>query len=386
MGTRLRPAKICIDCRYLRERPSGVATIVQALVDYVPALAPELSFLLLRHPNASAPLSRAPNVTERVVAREANGPATMFAMPWLAELHDVDLFHNPFQILPHGLRMRTVVTILDLMWVLHPSWARSPGWWGYVESTFYGHGICHALRHATRLIAISDATRADIAKVDPAAAARTLVVHEGVAAWFRPAITPEELAHVARVRERYLPGARRHLLAVGQSSPYKNHEMVLRAFARAFHDEPEVQLGLVERLGQGERSLRPIAAALGVAERVRLLRDVPFDDLVALYQGALCLCHPSLMEGFGNGPAEAMACGCPVVTSNRSSMPEVSAGAALLVDPESIASIAAALGRVARDHAEANRMRERGLVRASELSWKRCAEQTLALYREVLDA
>jgi len=96
-------------------------------------------------------------------------------------------------------------------------------------------------------------------------------------------------------------------------------------------------------------------------------------------------CHPSLYEGFGNGPAEAMAAGCPVVTSNRSSMPEVSGVAALLVDPESIESVAAALRRVAHEPGLAASMRERGLRRAKELSWKTCAEGTLAVYRETLE-
>ncbi|MGZ3473298.1 MAG: glycosyltransferase, partial [Polyangiales bacterium] len=118
--------------------------------------------------------------------------------------------------------------------------------------------------------------------------------------------------------------------------------------------------------------------------RVHFLKDVPFEELRALYWGAVCLCHPSLAEGFGNPPSEALGAGCPVVTSNRSSMPEVSAGAGLLVDPESDEAIAEALKKVANDPALAAKMRADGLERVKRFRWKNTAEDTLAIYREVL--
>src|SRR5579862_4666388 len=118
---------ICIDCRYLRERPSGMAPMIQSLVDYLPGWAPEWRFLFLRHPKAKAPLSHAPNVTERVVHREANGPATLWFLPWFVDLRGVSLFHATFNILPFGLKMKTIVTINDVMWMTHPEWARKPG-------------------------------------------------------------------------------------------------------------------------------------------------------------------------------------------------------------------------------------------------------------------
>jgi glycosyltransferase involved in cell wall biosynthesis len=176
------------------------------------------------------------------------------------------------------------------------------------------------------------------------------------------------------------------VLSVGQFSPYKNHETVVRAFARAFRDQPDVHLALVQRLGPGQKVLAPLAASLGVGDRVSFLHGLSLDQLVALYNGAIALCHPSLYEGFGNCPAEAMACGCPVVTSNRSSMPEVSGVAALLVDPESIEDVAGALARVAVDRGLAASMRARGLARARELTWKAHAEGNLAAYRELLPA
>jgi glycosyltransferase involved in cell wall biosynthesis len=376
---------ICIDARYLRERPSGIATIVQAIVDHVPGWAPELDFLLLKHPNAPGRLSAAPNVREVVVRQEANGPATLFFLPRLVDFDGVDLYHGPFNILPHGLEMRTVVTINDVMWLTHPQWAQSPGIWKYVETPFYQHGIKNALRHATRIIAISQATKREIEKLDPRAADRTRVVLEGVSSGFRPTGDEVGRAAIEAARTKHLGDPhRRYVLSVGQYVGYKNHDTVLRAFALAFGKDSDVHLAFVQRLGSGPEVLGPMARDLGVGGRVHFLHGVPFPELVHLFQGAMVLCHPSLVEGFGNCPSEAMMAGCPVVTSNRSSMPEVSGSAALLVDPEDPADVARALARVAGEPELAASMSARGMVRAAELTWEACARGTLDVYRETL--
>jgi glycosyltransferase involved in cell wall biosynthesis len=371
---------VCIDCRYIRERPSGITPLVQALVDHLPRLAPDMRFLLLRHPKANAPLSAAPNVTETVVTQEANGPATLLWLARVVDLSKVDLFHATFNILPAGLRMPTVVTLCDVMWIKHADWARSPGLWGHVETAFYRRGIWHALERATRLAAISQATKDEIGSVWAPAFDRTRVTLLGVASEFQPL----DADIVERTRARWLPGAARYVLTVGQFSGYKNHRRVLEAFASAFAEHRDIHMAFVQRLGEGERVLRPLARDLGVNARVHFLSGLSEGDLVALYNGAVALCHPSLYEGYGNPPAEALASGCPVVTSNRSSMPEVSRDAALLVDPESVPDIAAALRRVAFEDGVREGMRARGLARAKELTWQAFAQANLEIYREIL--
>ncbi|MEO7092243.1 MAG: glycosyltransferase family 1 protein [Polyangiales bacterium] len=375
---------ICIDCRYIRERPSGISPLVQALVDHVPGQCPEWSFLFLKHPKGPARLSPAPNVREVVVTQEANGPATLLWLSRIVDLRSVDLFHATFNILPRGLPMKTVVTLCDVMWMNHPEWCRDPGLWGHVQTQFFQLGIRQTLRSATRIAAISQATKDEIAKLDPRAAERTRITLLGVSEEFHVLDGPAGERAVDDARAKWLPGAKRYVLTVGQFAGYKNHERVVRAFAQAFADDPTVHLGLVQRLGEGQRTLQPIARDLGVGDRVHFLSGVPFPELVALYNGALCLCHPSLEEGFGNPPSEALACACPIVTSNRSSMPQVSGDAALFVDPESVDAIANALRRVATEPGLAAGMRERGLRRAKELSWRAFADANLAVYRETL--
>ena len=113
---------------------------------------------------------------------------------------------------------------------------------------------------------------------------------------------------------------------------------------------------------------------------IRLLGYVPEADLAALMNGALAFVYPSLYEGFGLPPLEAMACGTPVITSNRSSLPEVVGDAALLVDPERTRDLADAMGRVVDDAPLREELRERGLKRAQEFSWERTARLTAQVY------
>lgn len=363
------PPLICIDCRYVRARPSGIGEVSAQLAALAPAIVADLRFLLLTHPEAGR-LSDAPNVETRVVPYAANGPVTMWALPRFVDLAGVDVFHAPFNILPAGLAMPTVTTVHDLMWLTRPEWAARPGWRGRVDRGFYRHGLRRALRRSTRIAAVSAATAREVAAFDPAAGERARVTLSGVDAAFRP-----------------LPGSggdRRYVLSVGQFAPYKNHMAVLEAFARIAPDVPDLDLVFVQRQGAGSAVLGPRAAALGVAARVRFVPPVDRDGLIALYSDAVALAHPSLMEGFGNPLAEAMACGCPVVTSDRSAMPEVTGGAALLVDPMDVDAIAAALRRVATEPALAADLRARGLARAAQLPWRAFAEANVAIYRELI--
>jgi len=210
------------------------------------------------------------------------------------------------------------------------------------------------------------------------AGARSFVTLSGVSPDFRPRPVEPDWASLG------LAPGRRYVLTVGQYAPYKNHEGALEGFAQAFSDRPDLDLVFVQRQGAGQDLLAERAHQLGLAERVRFLRALDRDTLVALYSHAAALVHPSFHEGFGNPLAEAMACGCPVVTSRLSAMPEVTGGAALVVDPADAGAIGEALRRIVDDPSVAAEMRERALARALSLRWEDFAAANLAIYRRVL--
>jgi len=178
-------------------------------------------------------------------------------------------------------------------------------------------------------------------------------------------------------------GAAPVLLCVGRLIPIKGHIVLLRAFAAARRRIPDLQLHIAGR-GPLEPALRALALELELEDSVRFLGYVPVDELRALYAAARVFVYPSLWEGFGLPPLEAMACGCPVITSRVSALPEVAGGAALLVDPTSVDEIVDGIATLWCDDSLRRANVQRGLARAHEFTWKRAAQETAAVYDAAL--
>jgi glycosyltransferase involved in cell wall biosynthesis len=301
-----------------------------------------------------------------------------------------DTLFVPAHVLPLGAplprRMRTVVTIHDLGYLHFPA-AHAPAHRLYLRvSTLW------SARAATRLIAVSGATRDDLVRFAGARPDKITIVHHGLSERFRPAADPEV---VKQAQERYRIRAP-YFLYIGTVQPRKNLERLIEAFARL----REIRDWRLEIDGQVDNLQSPIsnlnlviagkrgwlteaierrAAELGVADRVVFTGYVADEDVPALLGGALAFVFPSLYEGFGMPILEAMACGAPVLASNTSSLPEVAGDAALLVDPTDTGAIAAGMARLAADAGLRGEMRARGLARAAHFTWDRCAEETLAV-------
>jgi glycosyltransferase involved in cell wall biosynthesis len=377
--------RVSIDCRYVRGRPSGIGSYVQALVERVPSLAPDARFHLWVSPQARRPLSSRPNVTETVVGAPANGVRTLAAPARLVDLRGVDLLHAPFNTLGRALPCPAVVTVHDLMWLLRPDLCEGISPATPLKYLYYRDGIMRALRRAARIIAISRATADDIAKVAPEARARVRVIHHGVEARFQPSADAD--ADQARVRRLGVPGP--YFLAVGQNAPYKNHGAILAALAAARFAEP-TYLVLLQRLYRGGGFLTlgmedagAIARRLAISARVVELPDVDGDDLLALLRGALALVQFSRCEGFGMPALEALASGTPVVASRVPALVEVLGDAAVTV-PLETAALARALERVASDPVLRAELAARGLERARTFSWDKSAALHLEAYREAV--
>jgi glycosyltransferase involved in cell wall biosynthesis len=230
-------------------------------------------------------------------------------------------------------------------------------------------------RRADRIVTFSDNSRRDIERLLRIPAARIIVTPLAAGDVFRA--NEADVIEAARSR---LGLPERYLLFVGSIEPRKNLPALVRAFADAREQLGGVKLLLVGRRSWGSESLLSLARELDVAERVVIRRDIGNSDLPLVYGGAIALVFPSLYEGFGLPPLEAMQCGTPVVTSNTSSLPEVVGDAAVLVDPRSVESITSGVVEIATNDGLRRQLRERGLERARRFGWRRCAELTLSAY------
>jgi glycosyltransferase involved in cell wall biosynthesis len=237
-----------------------------------------------------------------------------------------------------------------------------------------------SIRRATRVCAISEFTRQTLIDKLGVPPAKVTTVHLAADPVFRNHPEPADATiwrthGLERGQFLFLPGHTWH---------HKNHLAAVRAVAQ-LRDVHGIRLPLV--CTGGTRDAQPAIErevdALGLHGSVRFLGYCPQEHLPALYRGAACLVFPSLFEGFGMPVLEAMACGCPVVCSNSTSLPEISGDAALLIDPEDPDTLARAVANVIRSHELRDRMRECGLARARQFSWRRHTTETLRVLYEV---
>ena len=292
----------------------------------------------------------------------------------------VDVFWGPRHLLP--LRARGIATVATV----HDFWERYyPDQQPWLNRAANHVLIARVMAQADVVVAPSAATARDAARFGGVLPGRVHVVPWGVdPAVFRP--LPD--AQIAAVLARH--GVERpYVLSLDVFNPRKNFSAVLEAVARLPRGtgRPLTVVG-VGRPRRTAATADPTkqAEALGLRPRLRLLGDVSPEDLVALYSGALALAYPSLYEGFGMPVLEAMACGCPVIAGDRSSLPEVAGGAALLVDPSRPGELAEAIALVATDAGERARLAAAGSARAAVCPWRRTAEGMLAAFELALAA
>lgn len=290
--------------------------------------------------------------------------------PLAARHAAVDVLHCPGIYPPLRLGVPVVLTVHDLairrLPQVFPPMNRTLGWWAWRRLA----------RRADQFIAVSASTGRDLVALLDVDAERVHVVPHGVTAAFQPCHPPQ----VQSTRRRYAL-AEDYFLALGTVEPRKNLERTIAAFQHVRQTHPSLSLVVVGAPGWGTRQLLARLTSGVLGPSVHYLGAVPDADLAALYSGALALVYPSLFEGFGMPVAEAMACGCPVVTSGRGGLEELANGATLRVDPLSVADIAAAMSRVAHDEPLRAALRSRGLARAARLTWGHAAERTVAVYR-----
>lgn len=279
----------------------------------------------------------------------------------------VDSFYSPdFVLPPLQPRTRALLTVHDLSFLRHPE-TFPPALRAYLEQA-----VPRSVARADHILADSDATRDDLVTLMDVSPDKITTLYGGVSERFTPNVTDDERQ---RLRTRYGIGDHPYILAVGTVQPRKNYVRLMEACDPIAQQHP---LDLII-VGHPAWLSDPIVAAAEQRAHVRLIGFLADDDLPALYRQAAAMAFPSVYEGFGFPPLEAMACGTPVVASTASSVPEVVGDAALSVDPYDVPAWTSALTRILDNDELRTRLRAAGLARAATFTWAKTAQQWLSV-------
>jgi glycosyltransferase involved in cell wall biosynthesis len=293
-------------------------------------------------------------------------------------LDGVEAFHSSDVLLWKQPGALNVITIHDLTALLFPEHHTANTREMQMQTYRF------AQEKADAVIAVSEATKRDILTYLEVPAERVHIVHNGVDPAFRP-IEDQEVLNRALAPLGLVPDS--YILHVGTIEPRKNLTRLVDAYhaVRRTTPPPVPKLVLAGVTGWQFQEVFERIESLEIQREIVFLGRVPGDVLPALYNGALLFVYPSLYEGFGLPPLEAMACGVPVVASNTSSLPEVVGDVGVLVDPTDTQELAAALASLLGDAERRSELSSRGLTRASLFSWERAARETLRVYRSDQD-
>ena len=373
--------RVVFDARHLQtvSRTRGIGRYSRNLLAAFARRAPDdvaWTLLTLRTFAPPDPSPLPPHRT-RATVRLRRPELTMLALDPLLLTFELarqgDLYHSVQLGLPAMRRVPAVLTIHDLAPLRWPShYLRLP----YAR---VGHAWQYALaQRADAIIAVSEATKADVIARLGIPAERIRVIPEAVDASFRP---PSHEVGASLARERFgVPG--RYVLYVGQFDPRKNMDGLFAAFARAADRDRELRLVIVGSLGKLAGLMRGALTRSGL-DPARVVVAGGIDDLTlaALYAGAECLLHAAWLEGFGLTALEALAAGTPVVGYRAGAVAEVVGDAGLLVDDRDPDALGEALLTVLGDESLRSDLRARAKPRAARFSWDRAADDTLAIYR-----
>jgi glycosyltransferase involved in cell wall biosynthesis len=361
-------------------RSAGINRVLQHLLAELPAVPGDEQYLVFAPDSAAnRRLLSAPRLRRRLTRLPMDRPAVRIGweqtvLPVELLRARADLLHALGFVSPFGWRGPTVVTVYDL------SFLRFPEVFNRANRLYLGTFTPPSLRRADRVITISESARQDVIELCGVPPERVTPILLAADERFHPAPPDDVLAFRAR---HNLP--ERFVLYLGTLEPRKNVETLVRAYgALRSQGSDDHLLVLAGPRGWQYEPIFELVETLGLSESVRFPGFVPADEQVLWYSSATVFAFPSRYEGFGLPLLEAMACGTPVVSSSASSLPEVVGDAGLLVDPSDVEGLSAALRQLLEDEPRRKALAAAGRARASELSWRRMASETVQVYREVL--
>lgn len=391
--------RIAVDGRVLSAPPAGVTHYARCLIDEM-ARDQSNRWVIIAPGPLSVEIADFPNIevkTGEILKSFLHIPWQQTFLPLAVVREKPDIFWSPHHFLPPlpgGIPM--VVTIHDLVWAVFPRDMR------LVRRLAESVLMPAAVRRAARVIAVSNATAGDLLRYIPRSRGKVDVIHEA------PVPLMEEAPPTAGAGRTDVPGAAPqipgidspidagsgsavssiggapYVLFVGSTHRRKNLRGLLRAYARLPEDLKMTYKLVVAGADAWGGDIRKTIRECGLAGRVLRTGYVGRAELSALYRGASAFIMPSLMEGFGLPILEAMSCGVPVLTSDCTALSETAGDAALKVNPRSDAEISAGLIRILTDEALRRTLVSRGRARVAEFSWRKAADETLAVFHAAL--
>jgi glycosyltransferase involved in cell wall biosynthesis len=368
--------RVGIDARMAYYTEAGIGQYIRRLVKGLAASNSPDQFLLFQSRKDLAVMANTDRFQRRNLWTPSHHRIEQWILPLEVAFSQVDVLHSPDFIPPFWRNMRSVITIHDLHFLRFPHFLTEEA------ARYYGQ-IDEAVRRTDHIIAVSDSTREDTISLLGVPADRITRIYEAADPAFRPIDDEKALA---AVRQKYgLPD--KFVLFVSTIEPRKNIPVLLQAL-RLLLDRhgPLAPLVLVGKRGWLFDDVFATVQELELENDALFLGRVSQEDLILLYNAATVHVHPSMYEGFGLPPLEAMTVGTPTVVSDVSSLPEVVGDAGWRVEPDDIEGWAAALGRLLADDDLRQDYRQRGFEQASKFSIERMAQETLAVYRRVHQA
>ena len=369
-------SRVAINATFCHENPTGLGVYTHELV--LELLKAECDYDFTVYSSSPALKKMYPEKITRVSPLTSPGLGfkghlmrllwQQTILPFKSRRQNASLLYST---VPEGILfspVKQIITLLDILPMKYPEM------YPRMKYHFY-YTVPLLLKHSQAVICISENTKKDVTAQYAVKDKPLYVVYGG---FDRQRFYPREKGVV---RKRY--GLGNYLLYLGDMRPYKNLERSLEAFARLNRTDISFVIG-GKKDPQFYPSIEKKVDRLLLKDRVIFLGYVPEEDLPHLYSDAAAFVFPSLYEGFGLPPLEAMACGCPVVASNAASLPEVCGDAVRYVDPYDVESIAQGIHEVLTDEVMRQNLRAKGLERAKLFSWERAAKEHLKIFEECL--
>lgn len=375
--------RIAIDARYINDHFPGIGRYTYNLLQALATLHSDHTFVVLYNPtlpNTRYPIESLTRYSSIRLVKTNIAPFSLAAqirIPQVLRNIQAQLFHAPYYIRPYaGLPCSSVVTLYDII----PR--RFPSDFPVRSQLLFDRLMRLAIGASQHILVLSESARNDIATAYGISPQRMTVTPLAADSRFGMSSATQ----IAAIRQKYqLPP--RYVLSLASNKPHKNLPRLVEAWGQVLQQvstsQPPMHLIIAGHWDERYPEAPERVKQLGLAQSVRFLPNVHEEDMADLYSGAMAFVFPSLYEGFGLPPLEAMACGVPVLCGDTSSLPEVVGHAALRVDTQQVESLAQGLTRLLTDNGLRERLKVVGQARASRFSWRQTAETTLDVYERV---